>query len=94
VYTKWLLGTSSHGSAAPMNYYLCVSDDASRPCLLVACWADGDRFHSVQDAETAIAWDERHGLRPEIARAARSLLNSRHPARQPAPARPVEDGVR
>ncbi len=75
MYTKWLLGTSSHGSSAPMNYYLCVPDDASRPCLLVTCWADGDHFHSLQDAETAIAWDERHGLRPEITRAARSLMS-------------------
>jgi hypothetical protein len=77
MYTKWLLGTSSHGSSAPVNYYLCVPDDTSRPCLLVTCWADGDRFHSVQDAETAIAWDERHSLRPDITRAARGLLNTR-----------------
>jgi hypothetical protein len=60
-----------------MTYYLCVPDDPGRPCLLVTCWADGDRFHSVQDAERAVAWDERHGLRPEITRAARSLLNGR-----------------
>ena len=78
MYTKWLLGTSSHGSSAHMNYYLCLPDNAAQPCLLVTCWADGDRFHSVQDAETAIAWDERHGLRPEITRAARGLLNTRH----------------
>ncbi len=78
MYTKWLLGTSSHGSSSPMNYYLCVPDDGSRPCLLVTCWADGDRFHSVQDAEQALGWDERHGLRAEITKAARSLLNTRH----------------
>ena len=77
MYTKWLLGTSSHGSSSPMNYYLCVPDDDSRPCLLVTCWADGDRFHSVQDAEQALGWDERHGLRAEITKAARSLLNTR-----------------
>jgi hypothetical protein len=82
MYTKWLLGTSSHGSSAPMTYYLCVPDDASRPCLLMTCWAEGDRFHSIQDAETAIAWDERHGLRPEITRAARGLLNTRNSARR------------
>jgi hypothetical protein len=63
-----------------MNYYLCVPDDSNRPCLLVTCWAEGDRFASVQDAEQAIAWDERHGLRPEIARAARGLLNTRQAA--------------
>jgi hypothetical protein len=78
MYTKWLLGTSSHGSSSPMNYYLCVPDDDSRPCLLVTCWADGDRFHSVRDAEQALAWDERHGLRAEITKAARSLLNTGH----------------
>jgi hypothetical protein len=78
MYSKWLLRTSSDGSSATMNYYLCIPDDASRPCLLVTCWADGDRFHAVQDAETAIAWDERHGLRSEITRAARGLLNTRH----------------
>jgi hypothetical protein len=77
MYTKWLLGTSSHGSSSPMNYYLCVPDDDSRPCLLVTCWADGDRFHSVQDAEQALGWDKRHGLRAEITKAARSLLNTR-----------------
>lgn len=82
MYTKWLLGTSSHGSSAPMNFYLCIPDDASRPSLLVTCWADRDRFHSVQDAERAIAWDERHGLRPEITRVARGLLNTRNPARR------------
>jgi hypothetical protein len=77
VYTKWLLGTSSHGSSAPMNFYLCVPDEGTRHCLLVTCWADGDRFHSVQDAEAALGWDERHGLRVEITRAARGLLNTR-----------------
>jgi hypothetical protein len=78
MYTKWLLGTSSHGSSGPMTYCLCIPDDGNRPCLLVTCWADGERFHSVQDAETAIAWDDWHGLRPEITRVARSLMNSRH----------------
>ncbi len=84
MYTRWRLGTSSHGSSAPMTFYLLVPDDASRPCQLVTCWADGERFHSVQDAETAVAWDERHGLRPEITRAARGLMTARHAARRRA----------
>lgn len=74
MYTKWLLGTSSHGSSGPMDFYLCVPDETSHPFLLVTCWADGDRFHSVQDAEKSIGWDEQHGLRPAITRAARSLM--------------------
>ncbi len=47
MYAKRLLGTSSHGSSSPMSYYLCVPDDGSRPCLLVTCWADGDRILSA-----------------------------------------------
>jgi hypothetical protein len=61
-----------------MNSYLGVPDDHSRPCLLVTCWADGDRFHSVRDAAQALGWDEQHGLRAEITKATRSLRNTGH----------------